>query len=79
MEDSPRERNSEVTKLARRDYAAWLMQIQVVAELVFFDEAGINLWLRRTRGMAPRGQRAVRVVNGRRGRNLTVIFAVSSQ
>lgn len=79
MEDSPRERNSEVTKLARRDYAAWLMQIQVVAELVFIDEAGINLWLRRTRGRAPRGQRAVRVVNGRRGRNLTVIFAVSSQ
>ena len=29
MEDSPQERNSERTKWARRDYAGWLMQVQV--------------------------------------------------
>ena len=39
----------------------------------------IYLWVRRTRGRAPRGHRAVRVVGGQRGRNFTVVFAVSNR
>lgn len=67
MEDAPQERNSEVTKLLRKEYAEWLLNSGLQQELIFIDEAGINLWTRRTRGRAPRGQRAVRVINGRRG------------
>ena len=48
------------------------------ADFIYIDEAGINLWTRRTRGRAPRGQRAVRVVQGRRGHNLTMTFAVNT-
>ena len=47
--------------------------------MIFVDEAGINLWLKRTRGRARRGERAVRVVEGRRGHNLTITFAVSAR
>ena len=54
-------------------------RFQVDTELIFIDEAGINLWMQRTRGRAPKGQRAVRVVTGQRGRNLTVIFAISNR
>lgn len=48
-------------------------------ELIFFDEAGFNLWTARTRGRARIGENAVRVVAGRRGQNLTAIFAVSNE
>ena len=77
MEDAPGQRNTEATKERRREYALWILD-DVARELVFIDECGINLWLRRTRGRALRGQRAVRVVDGRRGQNFTVVFAVSN-
>ena len=48
-------------------------------DLIFVDEAGVNLWLKRTRGRARRGERAVRVVQGRCGHNLTMTFAVSAR
>ena len=48
-------------------------------ELIYVDESGFNLWTARTRGRARRGARAVRVVNGQRGANFTLILAVSSQ
>ena len=54
-------------------------RFQVDNELIFIDEAGINLWMKRTRDRAPKDQRAVRVVAGQRGRNLTVIFAISNR
>jgi len=77
LEDAPQERNSERVKESRFQFAQWILQL-VNAELIFIDEAGINLWCRRTRGRAPVGQRAVRVIQGRRGPNLTMTFAVSS-
>ncbi|GFR92069.1 insertion element IS630 uncharacterized 39 kDa protein [Elysia marginata] len=40
-------------------------------------EAGINVWTKRTRGWARRGDRAVRMVQERRGQNLTMTFAVN--
>lgn len=39
--------------------------------LVFQDETGFNIWTSRTRG------RAVRILEGQRGRNLTISMAVS--
>ena len=47
-------------------------------EFIFIDEAGINIWTKRTHGRAVRGRQAVRVVQGRRGPNLTMTFAVSN-
>ena len=44
---------------------------------IYIDEYGINLWTKRTRGRARRGDHAVRVVQGRRGPNLTMTFAVN--
>lgn len=79
MEDAPAERNSFNTKARRQQYAQWLLHEGVGQELIFIDESGINLWVRRTRGRAPRGHRAVRVVGGQRGRNFTVVFAVSNR
>ena len=75
LEDAPEERNSERTKTERRDFAQWLINDGIRrAEMVFIDEAGVNLYTARTRGRARRGQRAVRVVNGRRGMNVTYLF-----
>lgn len=79
MEDAPVDRNSYNAKERRHNYAQWLLHEGVAQELIFIDESGINLWVRRTRGRAPRGQRAVRVVGGQRGRNFTVVFAVSNR
>lgn len=79
LEISPSERNSGSTKDSRKDYADWMLRDGVGQELIFIDEAGINLWVQRTRGRAPVGQRAVRVVGGQRGRNFTVVFAVSNR
>lgn len=79
LEDAPVERNSLRTKELRRDYAQWLLHHGIEHELVFIDEAGVNLHTKRTRGRAPEGQRAIRTVNGRRGPNFTICFAISNQ
>ena len=79
LEDCPAERNSEATKLQRKEYAEWILQHGVRRELIFIGEAGVNLYTERTRGRAPVGQRAVRTVNGRRGPNFTMLLAVSNQ
>ena len=79
LEDAPAERNSDATKEQRFEYCQWLMGNIQRFDLIFVDEAGINLWLKRTRGRARRGERAVRVAQGRRGHNLTMTFAVSAR
>lgn len=53
------------------------MEDGVNTDLTFIDEAGINLWMRRNRGRARRGERAFRIVGGRRSGNFTMVFAVS--
>lgn len=77
LEDAPSERNTTTTKDRRKEFAQWLMEDGIHTELIFIDEAGINLWMRRSRGRARRGERAVRVVGGRRSGNFTMVFAVS--
>ena len=46
---------------------------------VYVDETGLNLHLSRSRGRAEAGHRAARVVCGQRGRNMTVILAISDR
>ena len=77
LEDVPAERNSVATKVARRAYAEWFLAEGVNSILVYVDEAGFNLFTRRTRGRAHVGERAIRQVGGCRGRNLTIIMAIS--
>jgi hypothetical protein len=45
--------------------------------LIYVDEHGINLWTRRNRARAPKGQRAYVTVPSQRNQNLTIIAAVS--
>ena len=45
---------------------------------IFIDEFGINVWTARSKGRAVRGNRAVRIVEGQRGQNLTICLAISS-
>ena len=79
LEDAPQQRNEDLIKERRQRYAQWLLQEGVNRILVYVDETGYNLHTKRTQGRAPRGERAVRVVAGQRGPNLTVCFAVSPQ
>lgn len=77
LEDAPIQRNSVIIKQSRQEFAQWIMQ-NMEKELIFIDEAGINLWTKRTRGRARVGERAIRVVGGVRGRNFTMTFAASA-
>ena len=77
METVPQDRNGPVVIDARRVYAAWYLEVtnmEQSPELIYVDESGFNLWTARTRGRARRGARAVRVVNGQRGANFTLIL-----
>jgi transposase len=71
--------NSDEVKRERKDYAQWLLATGVNRNTVFLDEFGANIWTARTKGRSPLGQRAVRIVEGQRGSNLTVCLAVSPQ
>ncbi|GFS14053.1 DDE superfamily endonuclease [Elysia marginata] len=73
LEDAPAERNSERTKAQRLDFATWLLQNAQRYNFIYIDEAGTI----RTRARARRGGRAVRIVQGRRGQNLTMTFVVN--
>ena len=59
LEDAPTERNSERTNTQRRDFTTWLLQNAQRFNFIHVDKAGINLWTKRTRGRARRGDRAV--------------------
>ena len=76
-EDVPDARNAPRVLDQRVEYAEWFLERGVVGNCVFIDETGYNVWTRRTRGRAPRGIPARRVVHGQRGRNCNVTFAVS--
>jgi transposase len=71
--------NAPDVKLDRRNYIHWLTSEAMVddSSLIYIDECGFNIWTARSIGRAERGQRAVRVVCGSRGKNLTICMAVS--
>ncbi|GFR76528.1 L-aspartate oxidase [Elysia marginata] len=56
--DAPAQRNSERMKTQRRAFATWLLQNAQRYNFIYIDEAGINIWTKRTRGRARRGDRA---------------------
>lgn len=68
--------NSESTKQMRQEFADWMMA-SMQKNFVYIDEFGINIWTRRSQGRSIRGERAIRVVHGQRGKNLTTILAIS--
>ena len=70
---------SESVKDERQNFAQWMMEEGVQKHLIFIDECGFNVWTSRTQGRSPKGSRAVRVVDGQRGQNLTLCMAVSSR
>lgn len=73
----PTDRNKDDVKRARQDYATWLLQEGQLRNLIFIDESGFNIWLKRTYGRARRGQRAFRSVVGQKGQNLSFKLAIS--
>ena len=75
LENIPQDRNNIRIKNERYNYANWMMAEGVGRNLVYLDEAGFNLFTRRTRGRARIGQRAVRQVGNSRGRHLTLLMA----
>ena len=78
-EDVPDQRNAQRVIDARHEYATWFLRDAVLGHCVFIDECGYNIWTRRSFGRAPRGEPARRVVNGQRGHNCNVTFAVSGE
>ena len=77
-EDVPDARNTPRVLDQRVEYAEWFLEHGVVGNCIFIDETGYNIWTRRSRGRAPRGVPARRMVHGQRGSNCNVTFAVSS-
>ncbi|GFS22238.1 DDE superfamily endonuclease [Elysia marginata] len=73
LEDAPAERNAERTKAQRQDFATWLLHNPQRYNFIYIDGAGII----RTRARARRGDRAVRIVQERRGQNLTMTYVVN--
>ena len=58
-------------------HAEWMLAEGVHRHTIWLDEFGVNLWTLRSQGWAPRGQRAVSVLNGQRGQNLTICLVIS--
>ena len=73
----PADRNRPDVLNKRVDYATWFMNHALVRHCVFVDECGFNIWTARSHGRARQGERSYRQVYGQRGRNLTVIMAIS--
>ncbi len=61
----------------RMAFANWLMQDGLDLHKISIDEFGFNVWTSRSKGRAPQGERAVRIVEGQRGKNVTVCLAIS--
>jgi transposase len=71
--------NCDNVKIERKMYMEWLLERGIGQNLIFMDEFGVNLWTSRSQGRAASGSRAVRIVDGQRGANLTICLAVSPQ
>ena len=77
IREVPIQWNIPEVKVERRQFANWLMGDGLHVHKVFIDEFGANVWTARTKGKAPVGQRAVRIVEGQRGQNVTICLAIS--
>ena len=77
--DAVAEQNSDRTKGLQLQFAVWMMNACIKWNLSTSTKQAFNLWTKRTCGHARWGQRAVRVVAGQWGPNLTMTFAMSNQ
>lgn len=77
LQDVPAERNTPRVKADRAAYAEWYLQNNR-GRLIYIDETCFNLFTKRTRGRAERGQPAFRQLNFQRGKNLNLVMAVAS-
>ena len=71
--------NTQRTKELRQSYAQWMMSEGLQKNLIYCDEFGSNIWTARTQAWSQKGERAVRVVQGQRGQNLTTSIAISPE
>ena len=71
------DRNRNDVKMSRLVFAEWLLENE--QEFAFIDKSGFHLWLSRSRGRARPGQRALRIVDARKGPHFSFILAVSIQ
>ena len=73
----PAERNRPDVIEKRYEYGNWFMTTGILKHCIFQDEYGYNIWTSRSYGRARIGERAYRQVCGKRGRNVTIVMAVS--
>jgi hypothetical protein len=75
----PESRNTPETIESRHQYARAFMETGPInqRDIIWVDEVGFNLHLRRTHGRARRGQLASMVVPNGRGRNISIAAAMS--
>ncbi len=78
LEDCPAQRNSPRVKAARANHAQWYLANVNLGVQIYIDETSFNLFTRRTRGRAERGQPAYRQLRFERGKNLNLIMAVAA-
>ena len=74
----PAQWNTPAVKEERQHFADWIMGDGRNVRQVYVDEFGANVWMSRSKGRALTGERAVRIVEGQRGQNVTICLAISS-
>ena len=72
------EQSSERVKELRYEFRSWLDQVDV-RNLIFIDETGINLAMARRYGRGERGKRVYDDRPGNKGKNVTLIGAMSDE
>jgi transposase len=72
----PAPRNTPELILERCIYSQEMISYEE-GQLIFIDESGFNLWMRRGRGRAKKGKRVIVRVPKSKGANITVIGAIS--
>ncbi|KAK8800541.1 hypothetical protein WA158_006859, partial [Blastocystis sp. Blastoise] len=75
---SPCDRNTERTIGLRKEFTQWFSQNSNAYNFVYVDEAGFNLWEKRTFGRSIKGQPAILVVDGQRFCNVSLVLGISS-
>ena len=74
----PETANSDMNKTLRKDYVEKVMQFSGDGKtIIFVDESNVNLFLRRSRGRAPKGSRAVVHMPTSKGPNIHMIGAMT--
>lgn len=76
----PRMRNNPAVKIERQAYVEWYRSMPInirYNKLIFVDESPFNLHMLRSHGWSMRGETPNPILGNARGRNVTMILAVS--